>query len=318
MPREQGGGEATVIAWIWARTVKCPNPTCGCEMPLASSFVLSKKKRKEAWVQPIPDNKHVRFKVQKGKCPQEYESYKTGRGATFKCPCCGEITSDEYVKLEGEDGKIGSQLMAIVAEGKRGRIYLSPNEEHILAAKTDSPEDGPSGILPDNPRWFSPPAFGMSHYEELFTSRQLTALTTFSALVAEAQKKVEADAAAGVPDDHLPLREGGDGARAYGEAVGVYLAFVVDKLADLCNALTGYLKELLINYQELDGNNFNARISILYAGILFLNNQKELPEYCRKGTTYLFNETKLNLPLDLRETIIFEHLFSLAVNYFLS
>lgn len=238
VPREQGGGEATVIAWLWARTVKCPNPVCGCEMPLASSFVLSKKKRKEAWVQPIPDNKHVRFKVQKGKCPQEYESYKTGRGATFKCPCCGEITSDEYVKLEGEDGKIGSQLMAIVAEGKRGRIYLSPNEEHILAAKTDSPEDGPSGILPDNPRWFSPPAFGMSHYEELFTSRQLTALTTFSALVAEAQKKVEADAAAaGVPDDHLPLREGGDGARAYGEAVGVYLAFVVDKLADLCNAL---------------------------------------------------------------------------------
>ncbi len=89
-------------------------------------------------------------------------------------------------------------------------------------------------------------------------------------------------------------------------------------IPDLCNALTGYLKELLINYQELDGNNFNARISILYAGILFLNNQKELPEYCRKGTTYLFNETKLNLPLDLRETIIFEHLFSLAVNYFLS
>ncbi len=172
VPREQGGGEATVIAWLWARTVKCPNPVCGCEMPLASSFVLSKKKRKEAWVQPIPDNKHVRFKVQKGKCPQEYESYKTGRGATFKCPCCGEITSDEYVKLEGEDGKIGSQLMAIVAEGKRGRIYLSPNEEHILAAKTDSPEDGPSGILPDNPRWFSPPALTRFWYDTKPTLRK--------------------------------------------------------------------------------------------------------------------------------------------------
>ena len=85
VPREQGGGEATVIAWIWARTVKCPNPACGCEMPLARSFVLSKKKGKEAWVKPIPNGKRVRFEVQNGKCPKEYESYKTGRGATFKC-----------------------------------------------------------------------------------------------------------------------------------------------------------------------------------------------------------------------------------------
>ena len=233
VPREQGGGEATVIAWIWARTVKCPNPACGCEMPLASSFVLSKKKGKEAWVKPIPDGKRVRFEVQSGKCPKEYESYKTGRGATFKCPCCGEVTLDEYVKQEGKNNRIGSQLMAIAAEGKRGRIYCSPNEEHILTAQVEKPQDGPAGMLPGNPRWFSPPAFGMDHYEDLFTPRQLTALTTFSALVAEAQLKAEADAvAAGMADDHLPLRNGGQGARAYGEAVGVYLAFVIDRLAD--------------------------------------------------------------------------------------
>lgn len=233
VPREQGGGEATVIAWIWARTVKCPNPACGCEMPLASSFVLSKKKGKEAWVKPIPDGKRVRFEVQSGKCPKEYESYKTGRGATFKCPCCGEVTLDEYVKQEGKNNRIGSQLMAIAAEGKRGRIYCSPNEEHILTAQVEKPQDGPAGMLPGNPRWFSPPAFGMDHYEDLFTPRQLTALTTFSALVAEAQLKAEADAvAAGMADDHLPLRNGGHGARAYGEAVGVYLAFVIDRLAD--------------------------------------------------------------------------------------
>lgn len=238
VPREQGGGEATVIAWIWARTVKCPNPACGCEMPLASSFVLSKKKGKEAWVKPIPDGDRVRFEVQSGKCPKEYESYKTGRGATFKCPCCGEVTSDEYVKQEGKEGRINSQLMAVVAEGKRGRIYCSPSEEHIFAAQVERPDNGPTGILPDNPRWFSPPAFGMDHYDDLFTPRQLTALTTFSALVAEAQQKAEADAiAAGMADDHLPLRNGGQGAKAYGEAVGVYLAFLVDKLADLGNSL---------------------------------------------------------------------------------
>ena len=233
VPHEQGGGEATVIAWIWARTVKCPNPACGCEMPLASSFVLSKKKGHEAWVKPTPDGDKVHFEVQNGKCPKEYESYKTGRGAAFKCPCCGEVTTDEYVKSEGKAGRLGTQLMAIVGDGKHGRIYLSPNEEHILAARVEKPENGPTGALPENPRWFSPPAFGMDHYDDLFTPRQLTALTTFSELVSEAQANAEADAvAAGMKNDHLPLRNGGDGARAYGEAVGVYLSFVISKLAD--------------------------------------------------------------------------------------
>lgn len=241
VPHEQGGGEATVIAWIWARTVKCPNPACGCEMPLASSFVLSKKKGKEAWVKPIPDGDKVHFEVQNGKCPKEYESYKTGRGAAFKCPCCGEVTTDEYVKSEGKAGRLGTQLMAIVGDGKHGRIYLSPNEEHILAARVEKPENGPTGALPENPRWFSPPAFGMDHYDDLFTPRQLTALTTFSELVSEAQAKAEADAiAAGMKNDHLPLHNGGDGAKAYGEAVGVYLAFAVDKMADYQSTLCAW------------------------------------------------------------------------------
>ena len=244
VPREQGGGEATVIAWIWARTVKCPNPACGCEMPLASSFVISKKKGKEAWVKPVPDGDHVRFEIQSGKCPKEYESYKLGRGATFKCPCCGEVTSDEYVKQEGKEGRINSQLMAVVAEGKRGRIYCSPSEEHIFAAQVEKLDNGPTGALPDNPRWFSPPAFDMDHYDDLFTPRQLTALTTFSALVAEAQQKAEADAiAAGMANDHLPLRNGGQGARAYGEAVRVYLAFAVDKSANLWSSICGWMND---------------------------------------------------------------------------
>lgn len=250
VPHEQGSGEATVIAWIWARTVKCPNPACGCEMPLASSFVLSKKKGKEAWVKPIPDGDKVHFEVQNGKCPKEYESYKTGRGAAFKCPCCGEVTTDEYVKSEGKAGRLGTQLMAIVGDGKHGRIYLSPNEEHILAARVEKPENGPTGALPENPRWFSPPAFGMDHYDDLFTPRQLTALTTFSELVSEAQAKAEADAvAAGMKNDHLPLCNGGDGAKAYGEAVGVYLAFVIDKMTDYHSSICSWhsSKELIRN-----------------------------------------------------------------------
>lgn len=255
--REQGGGEATVIAWIWARTVKCPNPLCGCEMPLASSFVLSKKKGKEAWVKPIPDGKRIRFEVQRGKCPKEFESYKTGRGATFICPCCKEVTSDEYVKREGINNRIGNQLMAIVAEGKRGRIYCSPNEEHIFAAQTEKPEDGPSGMLPDNPRWFSSPAFGMDHYDDLFTPRQFTALTAFSEVAAEAQQKIEADAvAAGMANDHLPLRNGGQGAKAYGEAVRSYLAFGIDKLTNYSCSLCTWLNQ---PKNEIVGNAFGRQ-----------------------------------------------------------
>lgn len=129
VPHALGGGEATVIAWIWARTVKCPNPACGCEMPLASTFVLSKKKGKEAWVKPITEGNNVHFEVQYGKCPKEYESFKVGRSAVFKCPCCGEITTDAYVKQHGKAHEMGSQLMAVVGEGKHGRIYLSPDVE---------------------------------------------------------------------------------------------------------------------------------------------------------------------------------------------
>ena len=238
VPHELGGGEATVIAWIWARTVKCPNPACGCEMPLASTFVLSKKKGKEAWVKPITEGNNVHFEVQYGKCPKEYESFKVGRSAVFKCPCCGEITTDAYVKQHGKAHEIGSQLMAVVGEGKHGRIYLSPDVEQTIAADVPAPESYPSGAMPGNPRWFSPPAFGMTDYSDLFTNRQLTALTTFSSLVSEAQAKAEADAvAAGVVNDHIALSAGGSCARAYGEAVGVYLSFGVSRLTDICNAL---------------------------------------------------------------------------------
>ena len=238
VPHELGGGEATVIAWIWARTVKCPNPACGCEMPLASTFVLSKKKGNEAWVKPITEGNNVHFEVQYGKCPKEYESFKVGRSAVFKCPCCGEITTDAYVKQHGKAHEMGSQLMAIVGEGKHGRIYLSPDVEQTIAADVPAPESYPSGAMPENPRWFSPPAFGMTDYSDLFTNRQLTALTTFSSLVSEAQTKAEADAvAAGVVNDHIALSAGGSGARAYGEAVGVYLSFGVSRLTDICNAL---------------------------------------------------------------------------------
>lgn len=249
VPREQGGGEATVIAWIWARTVKCPNPACGCEMPLASSFELSKKKGKEAWIEPQFDyeNKKITYKVRlgKGKIP---EAPKTARGAKFKCIMCGETTTDEYIKQESVNGRMGSSLLGIVAEGKKGRLYISPTDEHILTAQCSKPEgEYPEQELPYDPRNIWCVNYGLDTYDKLFTNRQLTALTTFSELVAEAQAKAEADAvAAGMKNDHLPLRNGGDGAKAYGEAVGVYLAFVVDREANYSSSLNGWSGDFII------------------------------------------------------------------------
>ncbi len=240
-----GGGiaprELTVIAWIWARTVKCPNPACGCTIPLTSSYVLSKKKGHCAWVLPVREADHFTFKVNTGTTLPKLPEPKKGRGACFVCPACGEVTLDEYVKLEGKEGRIGAQLMAIVAEGDCGREYISPNQEHVLAAEVDKPDNYPTGALPDNPRWFSPPAFGMTEYDQLFTNRQLTALTTFSELVGEAQKQAEQDAvAAGMVNDGIGLDDGGTGAKAYGEAVGVYLALGVSRMADIDNTLCGW------------------------------------------------------------------------------
>ena len=237
IPEEQGGGEATVIAWIWARTVKCPNPACGCEMPLVRSFILSKKKGNEAYVEPIFQNGAFIYTVKKG--PHKEEGTVNRKGAT--CPHCGSGVAFPYIRSESCEGRMCATLLAIVAEGKNGRVYISPNEEHIQASNVDKPQNYPEGRLAFYPGHLNTNVYGLDEFHKLFTNRQLTALTTFSALVGEAQKKAEADAvAAGIFNDHIPLAEGGTGARAYGEAVGVYLAFVVDKLTDYHSSICSW------------------------------------------------------------------------------
>lgn len=225
----EDGSEATVIAWIWARTVKCPNPACGCEMPLVRSFTLSKKKGHEAWIKATYTTDGFEYTVQQGS--HKEEGTVDRKGAT--CLKCGSSVDFPYIRNAGKNGQMNSKLIAVVAEGSHGRVYLSANSEQLHAAIVVRPEDYPDAKLPKNPRDFKTPNYGLTTFADLFTNRQLTALTTFSSLVSEAQQKAEADAvAAGVFNDHIALSEGGSGARAYGEAVGVYLAFVVDKMAD--------------------------------------------------------------------------------------
>ncbi len=236
MPAGQGG-DGTVIAWLWARTVKCPNPACGGEAVQVRSFDLSKKKGKEWHVEPVCEGGEVSFEIKPGKATRE--GTKTRQGAN--CIHCGEPFDIHYVQREASCGRMSEKLMAIVAEGLKGRVYLAPTQQQADVAKCERPEGGPQQSLAYDPRHISCVNYGLDTFDKLFTNRQLTALTTFSELVGEAQSKAESDAvAAGMADDGVGLADGGTGARAYGEAIGVYLAFVVDKLTDRCSSLCSW------------------------------------------------------------------------------
>ena len=234
------GQKLTVIAWIWARTVKSPNPAFShVDVPLASTFVLSSKAGKEAWVQPVVEGDSYRFVVRMGKPPKDAALGTTaGKRKAFVCLFSHTPVTYDHIRKEGQNGHMGQRLMAIVAEGARGRVYLSPSEDQVAIAAQAKPTWKPTIQLPDNPRDFKTPNYGLTTYGDLFTPRQLVALTTFSDLVQEAIAKCRNDAlASGMSDDGLGLEAGGTGAQAYAEAVGVYLAFAVDRLAMTGNSL---------------------------------------------------------------------------------
>lgn len=239
LPRDHGGGEATVIAWLWARTVKCPNPACGAQMPLARSFALSTKKGREAWVEPVVDRSttpySIRFKVKVG--GDALEGTVNRRGAV--CLASRTPVPFDYVRAEGRAGRIGQQLMAVVAHGQSGRTYLSPSDEHAPVATVEPPEDVPDTNLPEQALGFRVQLYGMTKHRDLFTSRQLVALTTLSDLVTEVREMVLEDArAAGRTDDLRGIDEGGMGAQAYADSVSTYLALSLDKMAARNNALS--------------------------------------------------------------------------------
>lgn len=240
------GTKLAVIAWLWVRTVKSPNPVFShVDVPLASSFMLSTKEGKEVYVEPVIEGDAYQFEVRVGK-PRNAEEAKNGtklaRGANFRCLMSGSPIEPKYVKSEGMASRMGARLMAIVAEGARGRVYLSPTPEHeavIGLAKPTWASD--VEISPDRRSMFTP-LYGLTHLTNLFTPRQMVALTTLSDLVIEAIVKVRQDAfAAGMSDDLRGLDLGGSGAHAYAESIGVYLAFVVDRCADFSNSCTRWV-----------------------------------------------------------------------------
>jgi putative DNA methylase len=217
------GMDAAVVAWFWARTITCPNPACAGQMPLVRSFWLSTRKGKERYVHPIPDGKRVLFEIRgPGGVPRE--GTVSGRTGAV-CLLCGTPVPMSYIRAEGKSGRMTAQLMAVAAEGKRQRYYLPPTEEQEKAADIPRPGETPDAGMPNNPRWFSPPAYGMTSYSDLFTARQLSALTTFSDLIKEVHSKIAADSGSG----------------EYATSVATYLAFVISKLADRGSSICSWV-----------------------------------------------------------------------------
>jgi putative DNA methylase len=211
--------DCTVIAWIWARTVTCPNPACAGTMPLVRSFWLGKKKGKERYANPIPDGKRVRFEIAgPDGVPRQATVGRTGA----ICLLCQTPVPLTYIRDEGKAGRMGAQLMATVAEGTRQRHYVAPTAAHENAADVPRPDNVPDYEIAHNPRYLTTPNYGMRTWADLFTNRQLTFLTTFSDLVREVHRHVMLDGA----DDR------------YADAIATYMALTVSRLTDYVSTIT--------------------------------------------------------------------------------
>jgi putative DNA methylase len=230
------GTQVPVIAWLWARTVICPNPACRCEMPLITSFVLSSKKGNQRYLAPRMFGKQITFDI--SDTPPEgidepSKGFKRGISGVFQCAFCGNVTTRNYVAEQGKAHRLGQLATAVVAEGEQGRLYLSADSAPLPLNLSIPDTTGLEVLLSPNPRDVWCRNFGLDTPASLFTSRQLVALTTFSDLVREAQRKVSADArVAGLEADGATLHAGGTGASAYADAIATYLGLVVSRLAD--------------------------------------------------------------------------------------
>jgi putative DNA methylase len=231
------GRKLTIIAWLWARTVKSPNPAfTNIDVPLASTFMLCTKPGKESYVEPIIEAGSYRFEVRVG-TPENAVLTKLGtamgKRAAFRCLMSDVPVSYDYIRSQGKAGQMGARLMATVVEGDRGRVYLPPTESMEKLARSAKPDWRPDIALPINPRDFKTPNYGLDTFGDLFTQRQLVALTTFSGLVEEARTRVAADArAANFPADPKSLAKGGAGAQAFADAVAIYLGLAIGRQAN--------------------------------------------------------------------------------------
>lgn len=239
--RAPGGTEHTVIAWIWARTVTSPNPANPIKVPLVRSWWLSKKKGKEAWIRATVRDGQVHYEVvNDANGPKGAEDGSMRRGNAVALGD-GTPIDIKYIRSEAKAGCLGAQLMAVVAEDKRRRLYLSPTGEQVSSAQVERPTNVPSQLIPTrNHDVDRLPMYGMPTWADAFTNRQLVALTTFSDLVGQAHQRVLEDALAAGMEEGESLEAGGSGARAYADAIATYLALSVSRCADYCSSICSW------------------------------------------------------------------------------
>lgn len=241
----KAGDELTVIAWLWARTTPSPNPALhGKHVPLISSFWLSKKEGREAYVEPAIENGNYRFQIRIGK-PDNSGNIDNGTratkpdgkpvNATFTCIISGNPISGSYIDGQARTGNLSAEMYAIVCEGRRGRIYLPPNEEHKNASQMASPKWKPDqecrGTFASNAQGR---IYSFKSFADYYSTRQLVALNTLSDLISEARERIlsTAEKLTGQFSNEQVLEDGGSGKQAYADSIAVYLAFAVSRAAD--------------------------------------------------------------------------------------
>ena len=234
------GKKLTVNAYIWARTVKSPNPVFShIDVPLVSTFILSAKEGKESYIEPIVEGSSFRFTVKSGTLPEKAKKgTSAGKRSGFICLMSNSPIDYSYIRSEAKAGRMGQKLMAVIAEGDRRRVYLEPTAEMEHLAKKAIPLWKPDCEMPKKHRNFQPPVYGMDNIGDIFTARQLVALNTFSDFIAPIRQRIITDAiSAGYSADSKSLESGGRGAHAYADAISLFLALSIDKIADYSNTL---------------------------------------------------------------------------------
>lgn len=225
-------GDAEPIAWIWMRTVMCPSPACGIEMPLTTKWWLSRRKGRQAFITPRivsdlshPSGRRVEYEINNGNGagPTKDDKGTVGRNGA-RCIACRAVVDLNYIRSQGVQGRMSHRQIAVVVPGARLREYVEPDSTQLAAAAVPRPEDGPGQELPLQALGFRVQAYGMTAWSDLFTSRQLVALTTFSDLVGQARLRVIDDG----------------GTREYADAIATYLAFAVSKITDYINSLSAW------------------------------------------------------------------------------
>lgn len=240
------GQELTVIAWLWARTVKSPNPAYShVDVPLCTTFVLSSREGAEAYVHPEVSPRGYTFLVKDGTYPEGAEegTKADGRGANFRCIMSGSAIPADYIRHEARAGRMGQRLLAVVADGARRRVYLPPTVVTESAALSIAPSWAPDVEFFEQALGFRIGNYGMTRWSDVFSSRQTNALSTLAELVSEAALRIRDDGLAVGLEDGDRLDAGGTGASAYGQAVSVYLAFAISKIANIGSTLASWMND---------------------------------------------------------------------------